>query len=164
MAVTRKTQKDIGNHEAKFLGPLTMRQTAIIGIFAIPSIIAYFIIYGITNDFYISCVGLIFMLPAAFLAFGKDACYGMNPEDYLIEWYFYHFKAPGKRTYKTKTVDDNLFNERVAKLKKEKAKQDNLSKSKKVKIADEDKIVIPETGFVKYPHPQKEDTDIKAFE
>lgn len=164
MAITRKTQKDVGNHEAKFLGPLTIRQTAIIGIFAVPSIITYFIIYGITKDIYMGCVGLIFMIPAAFLAFGKDVCYGMNPEDYLIEWYFYHFKAPGKRVYKTKTVDDDLFNEKIAKLKKEKAKQDAASKKKKAKIAEEDQIIVPETDFIKYPHPQKEDAEIKSFE
>lgn len=160
MAVARKTQKDIGNHEAKFIGPLTIRQTAAIGLGAIPTVFIYFILYNITNSFTVSCAALIFMIPSAFIAFGKDLCYGLNPEDYLIEYYFYHIKSPNRRVYKTVTVDDRLYDAKIKELKKEKAKQDA---KKKRKEAAENEIVIPEKGFKKYPHPKEEDPEIKSF-
>mgnify|MGYP002857723534 CR=1 FL=1 len=160
MAISRKTQKDVGTYEAKFLGPFTMRQCAILGIGAVPSIFFYAVIYSISKNFYVSILGLIFMLPAAFVAFGKSLCYGLNPEDYFIEWYFYHVKAPNKRVYKTVTVDDKLYDKRIKELKRDKAKQDARRKKLKKKF-DEEIIVVPEYGFKKYPH--KKDAEIKEY-
>lgn len=162
MAISRKTQKDIGTYEAKLMGPFTARQCAILGIGAVPTIFFYFIIYGITNNFFMGAVAIIFMLPAAFIAFGKSLCYGLNPEEYFVEWYFYHVKSPNKRVYKVETVDDKLYNEHIKELKKEKIKQD-ARKKKQGKRFDEEPVVIPQTGFKKYPHPKKSDPEIKEY-
>ena len=160
MSVSRKTQKDIGNYEAKFLGPFTTRQAALLGIGMVPTALGYIIIYGITGDKFIGAAALVLIIPFAFLAFGQALCYGMKPEDFLVEYYLYHIKAPAKRKYITVTVDDVLENERIKKLKKEAEAE---SKGKKKKKKNEESIEIRKEGeFKKYPH--KPDPEFVEFE
>lgn len=160
MAVTRKTQKDIGTYEAKLIGPFTARQTAILGIGAIPTLISYTILYGITGSPWIAMVSMILMAPFAFVAFGKSFCQGDNPEEFFIEWYYYHVKSPEIRTYEAYTLDDKLYDEHIKELKKERAAQEARKKKAKRKF-DEELIEIPQVGFKKYPH--KPDSEIKEF-
>ncbi len=131
-AITRKTQKDIGNYEAKFIGPFTSRQTALIGGGLVPAFIAILIARQFTNDIFTYLgIAMVFMAIPAFLAFGSKLCYGMKPEEFLAEWYFYHYKCPKERLYKTQTFDDVLVEQAEEELNKESDGKKNKTKSKK---------------------------------
>lgn len=128
MAVTRTTQKDIGNYEAKLLGPLTTRQTIIMAIGVIPTLFIDYTVYSLGADMYtIFGITMVLMIIPVFIAFGKSLTYGMNPEDFIKEYYHYHILAPRIRLYKTETLDDVL----EAKAKKEAQKEDENKGGKK---------------------------------
>lgn len=161
MAITRQTQRDIGNYEAKFIGPFTARQAGLLGAGAV--------IVGVISTFLkalgaetSSLFGVVFfvMAPFAFLAFGKKWTYGMNPEDFIKEYYFYHFQAPRVRKYQTETYDDIL---EIKMIKEQKSASSNKSSSKKTKDAEDTGIKDIRAGhFKKFEH--KENPKYKSIE
>ncbi len=130
MSISKPTPKDIGNYEAKFLGPFTMRQTVCLGIGVIPSVAVSALLKSVNADGYtiIFAVILIMAIPA-FLAFGEKITHGMKPEDFVLGYYQYKIVSPGIRLYKSETIDDKLEDERIEAVKKEEAK--NGSKGRK---------------------------------
>ncbi len=115
MAVTRPTPKDIGNYEAKLIGPFTQRQTICLAAGAVPSVAIAFAMKAVNTDVYVilAVVFLIMALPC-FLAFGQKLTYGMKPEDFAISFYQYSIISPGVRVYKTVTLDDRLAEKKKA--------------------------------------------------
>lgn len=108
MAVTRKTPKNIGNYRAKLIGPFSARQCVLIGMGLIPSVFAAYICLSTlqldaTTTFMIV---LIIMSPFCVLAFFNP--YGMKPEDFIIDYYFYHIMSNNLRLYQTETMIDQL--------------------------------------------------------
>ena len=88
MAIMKPTPRDVGTYEPKFVGPFTKRQVYCIGGNAIPAVIIGSFIRALTGDMYtMIAVILILMVPGAFLAYGRIFCQGMNPEDFLLEYY-----------------------------------------------------------------------------
>lgn len=130
MAITRITQKDIGNYESKLLGPLTTRQTIIMAVGVVPTMFIDYAIYNMGVDMYtLFGITMVLMIIPTFIAFGKSLTYGMNPEDFLKEYYQYHILPPKVRLYKTETLDDVL--EKKAKKEAQKSEEVNGSNKKK---------------------------------
>ena len=133
MAVHRKTQKSLGNYDAKFLGPFTMRQSIWLGIGIAPSVLIGFNEYKAGLD-----VGIIFvtvviiMAIPLFLGFGEKITYGMKPEDFARQYYVYRILAPKVRKYATETYDDINW-KKVQKESSNKTDDEEKSKSKKQK-------------------------------
>ena len=50
MAVTRRTLKDVGSYEAKFIGPFTIRQSVCLGIGVIPAAFVDYLLYNVTRE------------------------------------------------------------------------------------------------------------------
>ena len=102
MAVTRKTQKDVGNYESKLVGPFTTRQAVFLGIGAVIDILL-----GVTMEATgfdgtaIACVCIVIIIP--FFLLGTVHPYGMKAEQFLIQYYIYHIAAPRIRKYETET-------------------------------------------------------------
>ncbi len=135
MAVSRPTPKDIGNYEAKLIGPFTQRQTVCLAIGIVPSVIVAFALKAIGMDPYL-IVGFVIAIMAipCFLAFGQKFTYGMKPEDFVISYYQYNILSSRIRLYKTVTMDDKLEEEkRLAeeKLQKKRGKKKPKKEDKK---------------------------------
>lgn len=153
MAVSRHTEKDIGNYEAKLIGPFTSRQCIFLAIGIVPSVLACFIIHGVTNDPYaMFFVVALLMTPACFFAFGQKICHGMKPENFLVEYYYYHIKCAKKRLYRTETLDD------IIETKKQKELLRKTTDKKKQKELEEQ---FSEGQMKTYPH--KENSSIRSF-
>lgn len=158
--ISRRTEKDIGNYEAKLIGPFTARQCIFLAIGAVPTAAACFAIHSVSNDPYAMFgVAVLFMTPAIFFAFGQKICFGMKPEEFLVEYYYYHFKCPRRRLYETKTLDDKFEAERL----KEEAKEQQASGEKKKGKKGKDEAEKPrsECEQVKFPH--KNDPNFPSF-
>ncbi len=126
MAAMRATPKDIGNYEAKLIGPFTQRQTVCLGIGLIPTITVAFLAKGAGMDVYgILALALLFMAIPGFLAFGQKLTHGMKPEDFVIDYYQYHIKSSKIRLYQTTTLDDKLV------IEKQEAEEKLKNRSKK---------------------------------
>ena len=109
MAITKPTPKDVGTYESKLVGPFTQRQVICLSIGAVPAVIIASFLGALGMDGYtIAAVCIIFMIIPGFLAFGSNFCYGMKPEDFIIEYYTYHIKSKNVRLYETNTLDDKL--------------------------------------------------------
>lgn len=107
MAVSRKTQKDVGNYEPKLIGPFTTRQTIFIGIGAVIDVLLGVTLEAIGVDFMtIAALCIVIIIP--FVLLGYLHPYGMKAEQFLIQYYIYHIAAPGVRKYETKTGLDNM--------------------------------------------------------
>lgn len=127
MAVTRKTQKDIGNYEPKFIGPFTIRVFCftVVGVL-IGGIVGFFIYsYSLGEADTITIAVFPVIIAAAFALFGKAKPYGMKAEDYLKQTYLYRIQSPPVRAYKTETVLDHI------KLPEENEETDKENSSKK---------------------------------
>ena len=111
-SITRKTQKDIGNYEAKLIGPFTSRQVVCIGIGAVPTAIGIWIARNVGADpmSYLG-IAIVCMAIPCFFAFGQKLCYGMKPENFLADYMHYHQHSAKVRLYKTQTYDDVLYKE-----------------------------------------------------
>lgn len=137
-AIIRKTQKDIGNYEAKLIGPFTSRQVVCIGIGVIPTFIGIWIARGSGADpmSYLG-IAIICMAIPCFFAFGQKFCYGMKPENFLADYIHYHQHSARIRLYKTKTYDDVLYkSENQTEIKteaKKKKGKNNPEKPKQIK-------------------------------
>ena len=156
MAVLRHTQKDIGNYEAKLIGPFTSRQLFFLAIGIVPTAIIDYILFMLGFDIY-SLFGITFLIMAipCFFAFGQSLTYGMKPEDFLKDYYKYHILAPQKRIYQTETLDDQLKWEQTV---SEEPQDTGAKKDTKKKKNEPVKMI----GKMKiYPH--KADTEFKEF-
>jgi hypothetical protein len=102
MAVTRKTQKDVGNFESKLIGPFTTRQTIFIGIGGVIDVVIGLTMESAGVDFAtIAAVCIVIIAPFVWLGYAHP--YGMKAEEFLLEYYIYHMAAPKIRKYKTET-------------------------------------------------------------
>lgn len=109
MAISKPTPKDVGSYEAKLLGPFTQRQVVCLSIGAVPAVLIASILGAIGIDGYsIVVVCIMLMIIPGFLAFGSTLCYGMKPEDFVIEYYQYHLKSRKVRLYETVSLDDKI--------------------------------------------------------
>lgn len=110
MAVTRKTQRDIGNYEAKFIGPFTARQTICVGIGGIVSFMVSSPLLSFGSD-YMTILTVIIFIMLPFVLFGWCKPYGMKMEEFIKQYYFYHILAPSIRKYETETQFDVIEKE-----------------------------------------------------
>lgn len=150
MAVSRRTQRDIGNYEAKLIGPFTTRQIVFLAVGMVPAFFIDYILYTLSVDIYsIFAVTFLIMAVPGFFAFGSSLTYDMKPELFLKDYYLYHILAPKKRLYKTETLDDILEREENKKQKADKKQ----TKTPELKTFGKMKI---------YPH--KPDETLKEFE
>lgn len=110
MAVSRKTQKDIGKYEAKLIGPFTTRQVICIAIGMVPTVLIDYLLYrlGSVDVYSLFGIALVLMVIPCFFGFGQKICHGQKPEDYIRDYYFYHILAPKIRLHKVETYDDVL--------------------------------------------------------
>ncbi len=160
MAITKPTPKDIGNYEAKFVGPFTQRQAGLIVAGAVPAaLIATAMKASNVSSDLIIVVCIAIMLIPGFLAFGQAICYGMKPEDFVLEYYIYHIKSKNVRLYETNTLDDKLD---IIRKKEEKAEAKKLGietedpKPKK-KTTTATKTKFKDTRFVPYGHVESKE-------
>lgn len=144
MAVTRPTPKDIGNYEAKLIGPFTQRQTLCLGAGIVPSVIACFIMKNLGFDIYAMMIVVItIMVIPCFLAFGKRFTYGQDPEDFIKDYYYYHIQSSQIRYYEAESFDDKVYEQLL------KTRDKAVTKNKK-------KERTPEPGrYVKYLNKDK---------
>lgn len=108
MAVTRHTQKDVGNYEAKLVGPLTTSQLITIA----PGLVIAFLVGAVLSSFNLDAITIFIVcaiLIVPFAIFAKAKPCGMKPMDYLKMYYKYHILAPPIRKYETETFDDLVF-------------------------------------------------------
>ncbi len=124
MAATRQTQKDIGSYEAKFIGPFTTRQSIFFGVGALFAAFFGYSAFKMGADAQ-TCFIIVALIMVPFVLFGWKKMYGMKMEDFLISYYFYHYKAPAVRKYET--VSD------LDKIKIEEKSEDAGKKKKKAK-------------------------------
>lgn len=128
MAVSRKTQKDVGKYQAKLVGPLTLRQTIFVGIACIVAII----LWNIADVFQMNSTdktGMVIIVAAPIALLGMLNPYGMTCLEFIRQYYEYHILSSKKREYKTVT-DDELI-----KLPSEKQEMDGNKKKQNKKDA-----------------------------
>lgn len=107
MAISRKTQKDIGQYEPKFIGPFTGRQSAAVGIGGALCLAACYVLKQMDLDamtMFMICAVII--IP--FFVFGWIKPYGLKVEDFIKEYYQYHYISPHIRPYETVTGLDTV--------------------------------------------------------
>jgi hypothetical protein len=108
MAVSRRTQKDIGNYEPKFIGPFTTRMA----IFTAAGVVIGgglgLILQGTGLFDTMTVAILVLIIAIGFAIFGKAKPYDMHMEDYLKQMYQYRVQSPAKRYYKTETLVETL--------------------------------------------------------
>lgn len=167
MAVMKPTPKDVGTYEAKLIGVFTQRQIVCLACGLVPCILISVILKTIGADGYtIAAFCILIMIIPGFLAFGSKICYGMKPEDFVIEYYQYHIKSKNIRLYETATLDDKLDIIRQKELKKEekrlgiknKPEKDALNKNNSKAIT---KVKFKDQRFKEFSH--KESKEYKAF-
>lgn len=111
MAIEIEITKEIGNYEPKFVGPLTIRQTACLSV-AVPVCILIYITLSpvLTGD----VAGFFCIIPAAFAAaFGWLKPYGMKAEEFLRSVFINTMVAPCNRKYIIDNHTD-VFMERLS--------------------------------------------------
>lgn len=155
MAVHRKTQKSLGNYDAKFLGAFTMRQSICLGVGLVPSALLGYTEYksGFDIGIVFLTVVIIMVIPL-FLGFGDKITYGMKPEDFAKQYYIYRIQAPKIRLYKTQTYDDIMWAQKQKEAAKAKDSSNNGKKASKKKSAEineteQDKKNTKKSGAVK---------------
>lgn len=107
MAISRKTQKDIGQYEPKFIGPFTGRQSAAVGIGGALCFATCYVLKQMNLDamtMFMICALII--IP--FFVFGWIKPYGLKVEDFIKEYYHYHYISPHIRPYETVTGLDTV--------------------------------------------------------
>lgn len=107
MAISRKTQKDIGQYEPKFIGPFTGRQSAAVGIGGALCFATCYVLKQMNLDamtMFMICA----LIVIPFFVFGWVKPYGLKVEDFIKEYYHYHYISPHIRPYETVTGLDTL--------------------------------------------------------
>jgi len=99
--------KEIGNYEAKFLGPFTLRQVICIGIGAPVCFLIYKTLSPImTTDL----AGFFCAIPGAIAAlFGWVRPYGMKTEKFIQSIFVNMVLAPSHRIYKSKNYHESAL-------------------------------------------------------
>lgn len=120
MAVTRKTQNDIGNYKPKLIGPFTTRQCIFIGIGLVPAFLTGYIMIKVIGTDVVTAFAACFLIMVSFVYIGSANPHGMKPEEFLLEYYNYHIASPGIRKYETVTMLDEMNKKEQVKEKKEK--------------------------------------------
>lgn len=144
MAVHRKTQKSLGNYDAKFVGPFTMRQTIWMGIGLVPSCLVGYMQFTAGFDYgIIFCTVVLIMAIPLFLAFGEKITYEMKPEDFAKQYYIYRLQAPKVRLYKTETYDDILWKQKKKDEAKETKEKSSSKKRRKTKEETDSEVGEP---------------------
>jgi len=137
MAISRKTQKDVGKYQAKLVGPFTVRQTIFVGIASVDAIIIWNILDAMQMGLEDKVVTiLIFAAPIALLGFLNP--YGMTCLEFLRQYYEYHILSSKKRIYQTVTDDEKII------LQQEKEKQQSNKKNSKSKVVHKKDKDFPE--------------------
>ena len=163
MAISKPTPKDIGTYESKLIGPFTQRQSVCIAAGLIPSFIIGSFLNGLGFDGYvIACSIIVIMIIPCFLAFGSVLCHGMKPEDFVLEYYYYHIKSKNVRLYETETLDDKIDivrkKEQEEEAKKlgieDESKKNGSKKSSKEKVT---KTRFKDSRFTPYAHKESKE-------
>ena len=107
MAISRKTQKDVGRYQAKLVGPFTVKQSIFVGIAALVAMIVYKICdaIGVSSQEKIT-ITLIVCIPIVLLGFLNP--YGMSCMEFIRQYYEYHIRSSKIRPYVTVTEDELL--------------------------------------------------------
>ncbi len=141
MAVTRKTQKDVGHYQAKLIGPFTVRQAIYIGIGAAISVVLWKIMSGFgMQKMDMLIVVAIVMAPCALLGFANP--FGMTCLEFIKQYYEYHILGAKERIYEIQPYETE--EQKKKRLEEEKK---NKSKSKKKDVKPVHKKV---KGFDEY--------------
>lgn len=94
-----RINKDIGSYKAKFVGPLTLRQTVCVGL-AAP--VCWFLYSHTSNILTKDIAGFLTAIPAAIAwLFGWPKPYGLPTEKFLKSVFVNMVLAPSHRMYKT---------------------------------------------------------------
>lgn len=130
MAISRKTQKDVGRYQAKLVGPFTVRQSIFVGIAAVVSIM----LWNLSDIFQLSMENkvmtiLIVAAPIALLGFLNP--YGMTCIEFVKQYYEYHILSSKRRIYQTTTDDEMLVTEQEKQEQSNENMKDNKSRKKK---------------------------------
>lgn len=107
MAVSRRTQKDVGKFEAKLIGPFTAHQCVFVGIGGVLALLLKFLgdALGLPTEVTI----VLIVMVAGFCAFlGFKKFNGMTALEYLKLIKDQKMANPGKRLYKASTDLDVL--------------------------------------------------------
>ena len=107
MAVTRRTQKDVGRFEAKLIGPFTTHQTIFLAIGAVLCLFIKLLCSGIGLDTVITTV-LMILFGGGCILLGFIKPLGMTMTDYIKLMVETQVLNPGKRPYKSHTDIDCL--------------------------------------------------------
>ena len=135
MAISRKTQKDVGKYKTKFIGPFTSRQCLFIGIGGVCSLFAGVPLELVGTDF-ITIAIVCFIIVIPFYLLGNADVYGLTMEQFLISYYNYHLTRPKIRLYQTENTLDFIKDELTE---EEKMKELERKKNKEKKhVADPD--------------------------
>lgn len=108
MALSRKTQKDVGKYQAKLVGPFTVRQSIFVGIAAVIAMILWNMsdMFQMSMDSKIMTI-LVVAAPVALLGFLNP--YGMTCLEFIKQYYEYHILSSKKRIYQTITDDEKII-------------------------------------------------------
>lgn len=133
MAISRKTQKDVGKYQAKLVGPFTVRQSIFVGIAAVLSII----LWNISDVFQMSMedkivIMLVVAAPVALLGFLTP--YGMTCLEFIKQYYEYHILSGKTRIYQTVTDDEKIITQQERQAQSNNNKK-NKSQKKKEAVA-----------------------------
>lgn len=125
MTVQRKTQKDVGKFEHKFVGPFTTTQCIFAGIGIVLGVTIKFLLDGLGIDNAVSIMAAILFSAFGFVV-GTKKIQGMSMLEYLKVYRDTCVNNPKKRLYKTVTDIDAYVE-----LEKKKKEKEALQSGKK---------------------------------
>lgn len=135
-----RINKEIGEYEAKIIGPFTMRQCICLGI-GLP--VCYYIFKFLTPILTIDVAGLFCTIPGVIAyAFGWARPYGMKMEEFIHSVFVNRVLAPSIRKYKTENTVSKIISKCAAAQGNENA-------------AEEEEEPEEETGKKKRKHEKK---------
>ena len=127
MAISRKTQKDVGKYQAKLVGPLNIRQTIFTGIASVFAII----LWNVADMFQMTTtdkIGTVIIVAAPIALLGSLNPFGMTCIEFLKQYYEYHIISTKKRTYETITDDELIKTQEEIQNENNKKKKSNATK------------------------------------
>jgi len=107
MALSRKTQKDVGKYQAKLVGPFTLRQTVYVGIASVLAMLIWNIA-GANGADMETKLFIVIMLSGPIALLGFLNPYGMTCLEFVKQYYEYHILSSKVRIYQTVTDDENM--------------------------------------------------------
>ena len=130
MALSRKTQKDVGKYQAKLVGPFTVRQSIFVGIAAVIAMILWNMsdMFQMSMDSKIMTI-LVVAAPIALLGFLNP--YGMTCLEFIKQYYEYHILSSKKRIYQTITDDEKIIAQQEKQTQSSTKNKKNKSQQKK---------------------------------